>query len=333
MKKSIIIAHLSIWFGFFSLLSPLYFLSPKVFQIPKDIIFSIAISLMFTALISFYSSSFFIKRFIVEKPKNGIFVIAFFILLIQCIVLLGFFEIIDGNSLIFVFILTIVIILFIILGGVFQFQIAWNNKNNKLRLELEQQNHESQMALLISQINPHFLFNTLHNIDSLIKRNADKASQSLIKLSEIMRYMIQDTKLDLVFVENEIEHIENYISLEKLRLKNDKFVSIDIKGNFKGCKIAPMLFIPFIENAFKHSVDSDIEEGISIKFRIDNNSILFICENIYDISELEKDKSHGIGLGTVEKRLSLIYPEKHKLIINKENSKFRVKLEINTNEN
>jgi len=333
MKRSIIIAHLSIWVGFFSLLSPLYFLSPKVFQMPKDIIFTIAISLMFTSLISFYSSSFLIKRFIVEKPKNSIFVMVFFILLIQCIFLLGFFEIIDGNSLIFVFILTIVIILFIILGGVFQFQIAWNNKNNKVRLEMEQQNHESQMALLISQINPHFLFNTLHNIDSLIKRNADKASQSLIKLSEIMRYMIQDTKLDLVFVENEIDHIKNYISLEKLRLKNDKFVNIDIKGNFKGCKIAPMLFIPFIENAFKHSVDSDMEEGISIKFLLENNSILFNCENIYDISELEKDKSHGIGLETVKKRLDLLYKNRHKLSINSNNLVFKVNLKIELNEN
>jgi len=300
---------------------------------PKDIIFTIAISLMFTSLISFYSSSFLIKRFIVEKPKNSIFVMVFFILLIQCIFLLGFFEIIDGNSLIFVFILTIVIILFIILGGVFQFQIAWNNKNNKVRLEMEQQNHESQMALLISQINPHFLFNTLHNIDSLIKRNADKASQSLIKLSEIMRYMIQDTKLDLVFVENEIDHIKNYISLEKLRLKNDKFVNIDIKGNFKGCKIAPMLFIPFIENAFKHSVDSDMEEGISIKFLLENNSILFNCENIYDISELEKDKSHGIGLETVKKRLDLLYKNRHKLSINSNNLVFKVNLKIELNEN
>lgn len=288
---------------------------------------------MFTSLISFYSSSFLIKRFIVEKPKNSIFVMVFFILLIQCIFLLGFFEIIDGNSLIFVFILTIVIILFIILGGVFQFQIAWNNKNNKVRLEMEQQNHESQMALLISQINPHFLFNTLHNIDSLIKRNADKASQSLIKLSEIMRYMIQDTKLDLVFVENEIDHIKNYISLEKLRLKNDKFVNIDIKGNFKGCKIAPMLFIPFIENAFKHSVDSDMEEGISIKFLLENNSILFNCENIYDISELEKDKSHGIGLETVKKRLDLLYKNRHKLSINSNNLVFKVNLKIELNEN
>ena len=167
------------------------------------------ISLMITTVAAFYCSFFFTKKFIVKKPRNVLFPMIFFILLIQSIVFLSFFELIGDIDLTLVFIHVILVILFVILGGVLQFQMAWNNKNNELRIELERQNHKSQMALLISQINPHFLFNTLHNIDTLIYDNQEKASNSLVKLSDIMRYMLKDTMSDLVDFQKEIEHLEN----------------------------------------------------------------------------------------------------------------------------
>ena len=218
------------------------------------------------------------------------------------------------------------------LGCLFKFFIDWFQKRNEIIL-LDSQNNESKLALLRTQINPHFLFNTLHNIDTLIKDNQEKASKSLIRLSDIMRYMLQETKSEKVLIEKELEHIENYTLLEKLRLKNENFFKLKIEGDYSGVKVSPMLFIPFVENAFKHSVDSEMENGIGINFSFDKNTITFICENHYDASETEKDSTHGIGLKTVKSRLNLIYPEKHKLVIKKGDAIFKVKLEINTYEN
>lgn len=221
--------------------------------------------------------------------------------------------------------------MFLILGLSFRSLFGWIEQKQRNDF-LEKQNLKSELALLRTQLNPHFLFNTLHNIDTLIKDDQIKASKSLIKLSDIMRYMLSDSRIELVSVEKEMEYINNYISLEKLRLKNEGFLSFNISGDCSGVEIAPMLFVPFIENAFKHSVDSEIENGITIDFTFRDNTITFICENQYDNLESEKDKTHGIGLEIVEKRLELLYPDKHKLSIEKINSNYKVILEISINE-
>jgi LytS/YehU family sensor histidine kinase len=145
--------------------------------------------------------------------------------------------------------------------------------------------------------------------------------------------MLKDTKTDFVELPNEIVYLENYLSLEGLRLKNENFFNYTISGSCNGYKIAPMILIPFVENAFKHSVDSSIENGIIVKIAIENNKLIFNCENQYDQSETDKDKTHGIGLETVKRRLDLIYKNKYKLIINSDNSVYKVKLELELNEN
>jgi len=224
------------------------------------------------------------------------------------------------------------IFLWTTIGSLFRFFIDWFKKKNDV-LVLEKENISSNLALLKNQINPHFLFNTLHNIDTLIHDNQDKASKSLVKLSDIMRYMLNDTKTDFVDLQNEIEYLENYFSLESLRLKNEKFFNYSISGSSYGFKIAPMILIPFVENAFKHSVDSSIENGITIKIAIVHNKLIFNCENQYDKSETDKDKTQGIGLDTVQKRLNLIYKNKHKLKVNSDGSIFKVKLELELHAN
>ncbi|MBN1187374.1 MAG: histidine kinase [Bacteroidales bacterium] len=221
--------------------------------------------------------------------------------------------------------------LFLILGASFRSIFGWIEQK-KLHDQLEKQNLTSELNLMKVQLNPHFLFNTLHNIDTLIYDNQEKASKSLVKLSDIMRYMLQDAKSDVVELQKEIKHLENYLSLEQLRLKNEKFLKYNIVGNYKGIKIAPMVIIPFVENAFKHSVDSSIENGIQIEIRIENGILTFVCENQFDKSDTDKDKVHGIGLETVKKRLNLIYKNKHELSINSENSIFKVNLKIELNE-
>lgn len=221
---------------------------------------------------------------------------------------------------------------FLILGIGFRSLFGWIVQKN-VQQKLEKQNLESELALLRMQINPHFLFNTLHNIDTLIKDNQLKASQALIKLSEMMRYMLYKTKKEQVTLAEEIAYIENYIALEKLRLKNPEFLLYNISGNYRSNKIAPMLFIPFIENAFKHSVDSNTKHGVKITIDINSNGITCNCENKMDKTDSTKDQTHGIGIEIVKKRLGVLYPRKHELIINEYNNVFKVKLSINWNDN
>ncbi len=224
------------------------------------------------------------------------------------------------------------IFLWTTIGSLFRFFVDWFKKKNDV-LVLEKENISSNLALLKNQINPHFLFNTLHNIDALIYDNHEKASKSLVKLSDIMRYMLKDTKTDYVELKNEIRYLQNYFSLESLRFKNKKFFNYSINGIYDGFEIAPMILIPFVENAFKHAVDSSVENGIVIKISVENSKLIFNCENQYDQLEIDKDKSHGIGLETVQKRLNLIYKNKYKLTINSKDSIFKVNLELELNEN
>lgn len=297
--------------------------------------YAIVSILLLIPLMSMFYGSFYYTVLIIKKPKRILFPIALLGMTILTYILIIGVTSLHISSLNIQFFRTyypILIFIFGLLGGLFQVLLAWN-KNNKLRIELERQNYESKLALLRSQINPHFLFNTLHNIDTLISENQDKASKALIKLSDIMRYMLDDSNLRIVPLKKEIEHIENYIDLERLRFKNPTFLSIKISGEFDNAKVAPMLFIPFIENAFKHCVDSDIKNGIKIEFSVKESLIMFFCENLFDNVDSDKDKTHGIGLETVKKRLELLYPLKHKLIITKTNNIFTVSLEIDMNDN
>ncbi len=335
MKKSVIIlSHigfwLMIWFLLFTLINLIPMLLPSTDFNPftnwdayKDAVMGIGI-----LLIPFYIFFFYTKLII----KNVKYIIYPLVLIVPFYILLVIFGEYSTYKYMSALMIVVVILLFGLLGGLFRFFTDWFKKN-KLKAELERENYESNFALLRSQINPHFLFNTLHNIDTLIYDNQRKASKSLVKLSDIMRYMLKDGKSDLVELQNEIEHLESYISLEQLRLKNDKFLNLIIDGNYRGVKIAPMIMIPFVENAFKHSIDSDIENGIVIKIKIKNGIFTFKCENQFDKLEIDKDKVHGIGLDTVKKRLELIYPQKHKLKISSKDSVYKVILEIQINDN
>ena len=195
------------------------------------------------------------------------------------------------------------------------------------KLELEKQNFKSEVSLLKNQLNPHFLFNTLNNIDSLITENQANASLALNKLSEIMRYMVYDSEKELVPLEDEINYIKNYISLQKLRIKNEDIIKLDIIGETDRKLIAPMIFISFVENAFKHSSLKDREENkIEIKFVVKEDSISFHSSN--KIADIEKDKSSGVGLEIVKKRLNLIYQNNRNLNLERSNGSFNVDLDI-----
>jgi len=199
--------------------------------------------------------------------------------------------------------------------------------------KLAKQNLQSELALLKNQINPHFLFNTLNNIDSLIKSNTEKASETLVKLSEILRYMIYETNVANVRLADEIRHIESYVELQKLQFANRELVSLSVQGNPGNILIAPMLFIPFVENAFKHCTDKSIPNAVRITFTIHDNQVQFESVNLSDRTQrINKDEASGVGLNIVKRRLEILYPGRHSLNIKEENNTFNVTLTVNTHE-
>lgn len=195
--------------------------------------------------------------------------------------------------------------------------------------KIKQEQARSELRALKYQINPHFLFNTLNNIDSLINKEPEKASAMVVELSDIMRYMIYDTRTETVPLHSELEYIKSFIELQKTHYSNPNLVKLEINGNTDNIRIAPMIFISFIENAFKHSTNKDLNEAISFRFEISAESIIFESSNFYDkLACISKDHTSGIGLTNVKKRLELMYSNQHELTIDEKDNLFLVKLTI-----
>jgi LytS/YehU family sensor histidine kinase len=215
-----------------------------------------------------------------------------------------------------------------LVGTSFRLLVEWiNDSFNKI--ELEKQNFKSELSLLKNQLNPHFLFNTLNNIDALINENSPNASLALNKLSEIMRYVVYDSDKDFVELQDEINYIQNYISLQKLRIPAEDIIQFRISGNVQDKKIAPMMFIPFIENAFKHSsLKNKSVNKIEIDINVGTELIDLRCKNRK--ANIRKDKSSGVGLDNVKKRLELLYKNKYTLEIGDSENDFLVTLSIKT---
>ncbi len=199
--------------------------------------------------------------------------------------------------------------------------------------ELQTQTMQSELRFLKSQINPHFLFNTLNNLYALTLKKDDKAPEIVIKLSEMMRYMLYECNEKQVLLSKEINYIKNYLDLEKLR--QGKNVSIRFKhtGDPGQKKIAPLMFIPFLENSFKHGLSHQIEHGfVNIQLDVIEDTVAFFIEN----SKPEKlpspvvkgKKSGGIGLVNVQRRLNLLYPDQYELKIHDYPNSYAVKLKI-----
>lgn len=197
-----------------------------------------------------------------------------------------------------------------------------------------QKEKEAELKLLKAQLNPHFLFNTLNNLYGLSIVKSERLPDLMLKLSDLLRYSLYETKETFVPLEKEITYLENYISLEKIRLEEKTDILFTKSGDLSSKTIAPMLFIVFVENAFKHlGVLETGKSNVSVSIKEENNTVTFKCENSIDKLDsteesLEKSKS-GIGLQNAKKRLALIYPENHDLTISKTNGNFSVLLKLN----
>jgi hypothetical protein len=195
---------------------------------------------------------------------------------------------------------------------------------NRLK-QTEQEKLKTELSYLKSQINPHFLFNTLNSIYALSVKKSDVAPESITKLSAIMRYVITDATEDFVPLQKELNYVTSYIELEKLRLTSKVDLKFRVSGDRDHHKIAPLIFIPFIENAFKYGVSTSEPSFIDISIEIQNDTLILNCVNSIPASRQTKEHT-GLGIENSQKRLDLLYPAKHKLTLTASQNEFKVNL-------
>jgi LytS/YehU family sensor histidine kinase len=206
----------------------------------------------------------------------------------------------------------------------------WFEKD-RLADKLEKLNIETELKYLKSQINPHFLFNSLNSVYALTLAKSDKAPEVILKISEILRYILYEGGEKVVGLKKEIEYIGNYLELEKIRFGNRLEIKLEIIGDSSGKEIAPMIFLPFVENSFKHGVNSNIGNSfVFINFDIYETGLNFeIKNNLPSHKPSESpDYQGGIGITNVKKRLNLLYPGKYTLAIEESEKTYNVKLQI-----
>ena len=203
--------------------------------------------------------------------------------------------------------------------------------------ELQTQTMQSELRFLKSQINPHFLFNTLNNLYALTLKKSDEAPEIVIKLSEMMRYMLYECNEKRVLLSKEINYIKNYLDLEKLRQGKNIEINFEVEGNISEQQIAPLMFIPFLENSFKHGLNNHISKGfVNIKLAVQDQLVYFFIENSKPSSSPAPNpnpnrKSGGIGLVNVKRRLNILYPDNYDLQISNNPKTYAVTLNINLN--
>ncbi len=198
------------------------------------------------------------------------------------------------------------------------------------RKETENEKLNTELSFLKSQVNPHFFFNTLNNIYSLAIVRSEKTAPAVMKLAAIMRYILSETEQNLVPLQNEVDFLHNYIELQQVRLTDKVSIDFLIEGNTGELLIAPLIFIPFVENAFKYGVSTKEQSNIQIHIKSDGTTIEFYSKNLIVQSVNNLMENTGIGINNVKRRLALLYPDKHQLSTEIKDGYYIVNLTINT---
>jgi two-component system, LytTR family, sensor kinase len=219
---------------------------------------------------------------------------------------------------------------FMIIGTATALKLFSYSYNIQLtKSELERKTVQSELGILRSQVNPHFLFNVLNNIDALIFEDKEKASNAIFLLSKIMRYMLQESTHEKVNLDKEMDYVNNYLELAKLSFNSPHFLRFEVKGSTNFKEVPPLLFIPIIENAVKHCNKQAEPPGIEIFFTISDEYIELRTSNFVKRNDFKlPDSGTGTGLQNVEKRLKLIHGDNYSFDINKNMDKFEVYLKV-----
>jgi two-component system LytT family sensor kinase len=216
-------------------------------------------------------------------------------------------------------------VIFLFLSVVLKFASDWF-LNERIQRDLENQRLTAELAFLKSQINPHFLFNSLNSIYSLAYQRSDNTPGAILKLSEIMRYMLYECNDNKVALDKELQYLQNYIDLQKIRFGDKAYIDFKVDGEVGDQQIVPLLLIAFIENAFKHGVANDPKSPIILYIKLDDGRLNFYIENKKHTNN--RDSAGGIGLNNVRRRLDLLYPGKYNLDIRDEIDTYTCELSL-----
>ena len=222
---------------------------------------------------------------------------------------------------------TLINIIFAVLAMALRMYTEWNNTENRKK-EISTKNTMIELQYLKNQLNPHFFFNALNSIYALTVKKSEEAPEAVITLSELMRYMLYETNTPYVSLKKEIQYIENYMSLQRLRIANDEHVVLKIHGIIGHQQIPPLLLISFIENALKYGTDLSGNTKVNIEIYASEDQLQFTCINL--IGRQNSNETHsGIGIANTKDRLQLLYPDAHFLDIKERDNKFIVELTLN----
>ena len=282
-------------------------------------------------LITFYAFYAFFKPRLFDRKKYGLF-FGTVLIWIGALVLYRAFQMKAMYHPVLV-IRDIMIPAFIIDSGTaFRFLKDWFNDQKQKEI-LQKQNLQTQLDLLKARINPHFLFNTINNIDVLIKKDPALASNYLYKLSDTLRYVLYETQDDEIPLKKEVDHMEKFIDLQKIRTRNKEYVNFTRTGSITDQKIAPMIFMTFVENAVKYTLNKKIKHAIDINLDVSDDRVLFKCRNYLGDGVAIDSNGNGLGLELIRQRLDLIYNAGYDLFTQKKEGWFIIELKINLNDN
>jgi len=321
-KKQLLI-HLLLWISLSAIISIQLYIQNG--QVPSQIIRRIFINIV----IFYINYSLLVPYFLLKKKK--LFYFLSIIIILGGVFLVSNFEapftkFNTDSKIIFRVPLLLPSIVLIVVSTAIRIYEEWN-KNDRNKKEIELQKNASQLQNLKNQLNPHFFFNSLNSIYSLTVKKSNDAPEAVIMLSDLMRYMLYKANDDFVLLQQEMDYIQNYIKLQRLRLANNENVKINIRGAISNQKIRPLLFISYIENAFKFGTDFKGNTEIKIDISVNKNELQFTCINLIGNKNVNKENS-GIGIDNTKERLQLLYPQKHWLVVKEEDNKFIVNLTL-----
>lgn len=337
-RNRVVLLHLSFWCVYVSFF--LYQISSyrKSRELDWERVITIAgIQVIFASICSYINYFIFLPRFL--KRKNvWLYLLEFAVPFAIIMVLRINFERfwIDGftgnedylyRTRVVVQVITtnLFIVIFV---AMLRFAVEWLEFEAKKK-EVENERLTAELNFLKAQINPHFLFNTLNNLYYLAYSKSDNTTEVIAKLSQMMRYMIYDSNHPKVLLNKEIEYMQSYISLERLRLNDQIPIKFEISGNTENVWITPLIFITFLENAFKHGVsNSNPKAWVNISIHLAGKECVYIVENSKTSDQKETGEKSGIGLQNVKRRLDLSYPGKHELVTTETLGKYQVKLNL-----
>ncbi len=325
--------HVVLWAAYFAFWIIYY---AKFYQSLWSLTLIVGVYFIFHS-VPFYITSYYLFPQFLYKRRNGMFVL----LLLSLIVLasLGLAialyymlapyapEVVSNPTNVFQIAM---LSIFMMVGALCAVKLTLDKlRSDKVNQQLDKQRLESELQYLKAQVNPHFLFNAINSVYFLIKKDPDVAAETLIRLSDLLRFQLYDCSDERIPIEKELEYLHNFVALEKIRKGGKVKVSFEVAEETSGFAIAPFMVIPFLENAFKHvSTFSDKENFIHI--HLSKNGSLFKATLRNTSDNLVRYEVGGIGLKNVKRRLDLLYPNKHTLAIKEEAGIFLADLTLQT---